>query len=151
MATMTTANATASDCCGRRGKNIRSWAAAAYAAINNSNTIAARPVAPKPLLDAKGDGEGKPFVFGARRAPLRSPAQQLTPPRLTPVGLGRRGQDTPPLNRPSTAERSNCQEKPFAYSPEPPSVHQPQVHPGGRGPRPAATIWATASHTRREC
>ena len=115
------------------GREVKTFGVGSRQPAQQSTTATQlRPVALQPPLDTTGDGTGKPFVFGARRA-LCSPAQQLTPPRLTSADLGRREQDTPPRNRSSTAERSKCQGKPFAFSPGSPSAQQPQVRLGGRG------------------
>ena len=87
-----------------------------------------RPFAAQLQLDAKEENTGKSFVFGARQAPLLRAAQQLAPPQLTPAGLvGGGGQGTPALNRPPTAERSNCLEKPFVFAPGPLSAQQMKV------------------------
>ena len=113
-------------CCGRQGGSFRVCIGAARPAINNCNTNTA--ICRATAVGSKEENTGKSFVFGARQAPLLRAAQQLAPPQLTPAGLvGGGGQGTPALNRPPTAERRNCLEKPFVFAPGPFSAQQMKV------------------------
>ena len=105
-----------------------------------------RPFALQPPLDARGDDAGKPLLFGARRAPLLRPAQQLTPSRLTSSGIGRGRQDTPTQNMTLTAERSICLGKPFVFSPGLPSLQQTKVATQAQTPAPSPSSRTTGEN-----